>query len=258
MSYQRSVNTVKEFLASEYYTGDFNFDQLLGIIVATLSCSEYISDAEVAQLILGDSEQEFDLWFEDKNIRSAWVTIYNEYTEQLVAETFDLQELYPLAKDAIQPTQALSDWCDGYLHGYLLTEVIWLDDFDLLSGDPEFEQSQTIIDDCEACLNLMATFANWDGVLKESELSEQLQGSISEIYQALIKGCKIRHKLGLMLEDEKLDFEDDDYDDVELTEAEEFEFLEQVETFVRETPKIGRNDPCFCGSGKKFKKCCLN
>jgi SEC-C motif-containing protein len=24
----------------------------------------------------------------------------------------------------------------------------------------------------------------------------------------------------------------------------------------RETPKIGRNDPCSCGSGKKFKKCC--
>jgi len=22
--------------------------------------------------------------------------------------------------------------------------------------------------------------------------------------------------------------------------------------------KIGRNDPCPCGSGKKFKKCCLN
>jgi preprotein translocase subunit SecA len=21
--------------------------------------------------------------------------------------------------------------------------------------------------------------------------------------------------------------------------------------------KIGRNDPCFCGSGKKYKKCCL-
>jgi uncharacterized protein len=24
----------------------------------------------------------------------------------------------------------------------------------------------------------------------------------------------------------------------------------------RETPKVGRNDPCPCGSGKKFKKCC--
>ncbi|MCE2722752.1 MAG: DUF1186 domain-containing protein [Betaproteobacteria bacterium] len=26
--------------------------------------------------------------------------------------------------------------------------------------------------------------------------------------------------------------------------------------FVRPTPKVGRNDPCPCGSGQKFKKCC--
>ncbi len=24
----------------------------------------------------------------------------------------------------------------------------------------------------------------------------------------------------------------------------------------REAPKVGRNDPCSCGSGKKYKKCC--
>lgn len=24
----------------------------------------------------------------------------------------------------------------------------------------------------------------------------------------------------------------------------------------RNGPKIGRNDPCICGNGKKFKKCC--
>ena len=28
-----------------------------------------------------------------------------------------------------------------------------------------------------------------------------------------------------------------------------------VETYRRDMPKLGRNDPCFCGSGKKFKKC---
>ncbi len=27
-------------------------------------------------------------------------------------------------------------------------------------------------------------------------------------------------------------------------------------TYKREKPKIGRNDPCPCGSNKKFKKCC--
>lgn len=26
--------------------------------------------------------------------------------------------------------------------------------------------------------------------------------------------------------------------------------------YRRDAPKIGRNDPCPCGSGKKYKKCC--
>ena len=30
---------------------------------------------------------------------------------------------------------------------------------------------------------------------------------------------------------------------------------EKVETYRREEPKVGRNDPCPCGSGKKYKKC---
>ncbi|GAB3549354.1 YecA family protein [Noviherbaspirillum agri] len=29
-----------------------------------------------------------------------------------------------------------------------------------------------------------------------------------------------------------------------------------VQQVQREAPKVGRNDPCPCGSGKKFKKCC--
>lgn len=28
--------------------------------------------------------------------------------------------------------------------------------------------------------------------------------------------------------------------------------------FVKTGPDTGRNDPCPCGSGKKFKKCCAN
>ena len=40
----------------------------------------------------------------------------------------------------------------------------------------------------------------------------------------------------------------------------EWRFIDGVirgtDTYRRETPKIGRNDPCPCGSGKKYKKCC--
>ncbi|HYF97939.1 MAG TPA: YchJ family protein [Coxiellaceae bacterium] len=42
-----------------------------------------------------------------------------------------------------------------------------------------------------------------------------------------------------------------------------FEYLDDRWFYVGEAPyrnnlQIGRNDPCHCGSGKKYKKCCLN
>jgi SEC-C motif-containing protein len=41
----------------------------------------------------------------------------------------------------------------------------------------------------------------------------------------------------------------------------EWKFLDaqgvHMGTYQRTEPKVGRNDPCTCGSGKKYKKCCV-
>jgi preprotein translocase subunit SecA len=43
---------------------------------------------------------------------------------------------------------------------------------------------------------------------------------------------------------------------LEYADEGEFDLPMQVETrHVDEKDQIGRNDPCWCGSGKKFKKC---
>ncbi len=48
-------------------------------------------------------------------------------------------------------------------------------------------------------------------------------------------------------------------DDSDLEQLEQlFEPPPVTDTFRRMTPKIGRNDPCWCGSGKKYKKCHLD
>ncbi|MCI9232306.1 MAG: hypothetical protein HFH96_14595, partial [Lachnospiraceae bacterium] len=31
---------------------------------------------------------------------------------------------------------------------------------------------------------------------------------------------------------------------------------QETGTFVRQGRKIGRNEPCPCGSGRKYKNCC--
>ena len=34
------------------------------------------------------------------------------------------------------------------------------------------------------------------------------------------------------------------------------EAVEIASVPLRAAPKVGRNDPCTCGSGKKYKNCC--
>jgi hypothetical protein len=49
-----------------------------------------------------------------------------------------------------------------------------------------------------------------------------------------------------------------EWDDIFSKEKREELYKEQKSshTYVREGKKIGRNDPCPCGSGKKYKNCC--
>ncbi len=67
--------------------------------------------------------------------------------------------------------------------------------------------------------------------------------------------------------DEDEDYQDDDYDE-EFADDEEAsgrhlgsdddQEPSAPQPIRRDQPPVGRNDPCPCGTGRKFKKCCLN
>jgi len=112
--------------------------------------------------------------------------------------------------------------------------------------------------DCDSCrleelflqLQIMeensVKIANTVKYLKKTYLSIYEQNA--SFYEKL-QNPKLRRQLEIELkkkaqkENEKLILEDDD-------------FYLPNEPYVRQGPKIGRNDPCSCGSGKKYKKCC--
>ena len=81
-------------------------------------------------------------------------------------------------------------------------------------------------------------------VSTEAGCEEDQQGVVEFIATFKEKGVTRRHH-------EKSRFEKQDgrwyFVDGELVLA---------KTQVNEGPKVGRNDPCPCGSGKKYKKCC--
>lgn len=62
---------------------------------------------------------------------------------------------------------------------------------------------------------------------------------------------KNRKFIDSILEQAAFDFDDDDD-----FEEDDDRFFEPQQPIRREEPKVGRNEPCPCGSGKKHKKCC--
>ena len=80
-------------------------------------------------------------------------------------------------------------------------------------------------------------------VSSEKGSPSDTEGTVEFIASYVMDGLKDEHR-----ERAKFVKKDGDwlYDDGEIVPT----------TIVRSGPKVGRNDPCSCGSGKKYKHCC--
>ncbi len=109
-------------------------------------------------------------------------------------------------------------WCGGYLTGVDLSETDWYD-----AGDP---------DEVGELLFPLLVLAD--------ALPEEEQRSIKPAeWRRIVASCE------------------DSLADTLVQIHEYWKVLRDPPLTVRrESPKIGRNDPCPCGSGKKFKQCC--
>ena len=74
------------------------------------------------------------------------------------------------------------------------------------------------------------------------------------IYALMIANASVERRRPDYYYEEEYDEEDEEeYDDDEYNEA----LADRLKKFkVIHTKKVGRNEPCPCGSGKKYKHCC--
>jgi hypothetical protein len=82
-------------------------------------------------------------------------------------------------------------------------------------------------------------------------------GFVGRLEDAEIEGLTIDEICSdrMLMQDYEEDGADEEYEDARETEdGEEFDYIPEP---IVAPPKPGRNDPCWCGSGKKYKKCHL-
>ena len=66
---------------------------------------------------------------------------------------------------------------------------------------------------------------------------------------------KIERELGYFRNQRVIKFSVDEYPEVPAADSLEMKIEQLEEKFTKGATKVGRNDPCPCGSGKKYKKC---
>lgn len=96
------------------------------------------------------------------------------------------------------------------------------------------------------------------------ELSDMADDGVStamaRLYRHLpAETAEEKEVVALLNRDHPLNDLDDAIEELVVTVADLCSLTEEqrykVETLVREGPKLGRNDPCHCGSGRKYKVC---
>lgn len=129
--------------------------------------------------------------------------------------------------------------------------------YEQLLSEPDVEVKGTVKELAEKYnMDVMTMVGFLDGIndsLKEANPIETMEED-TEVSLAFDK-----EKLYKNMVDARADwlYELPQWNDIYDEETRKRLFLEQRKSgTIRKEKKIGRNDPCPCGSGKKYKKCC--
>ncbi len=118
--------------------------------------------------------------------------------------------------------QAIRDWCTGYMLGVRMDQA-WANDDD---------STETLLPIAVLAGDTPLNGPGEEHVIEDEEdwlreARSNLDGVVLDTYQVV---APTRRALAASM---------------------------PVQQPIRRGPKVGRNDPCPCGSGKKYKKCCL-
>lgn len=190
-------------------------DMIQGLFCAVISAPEPVPPSAWIPVVLGE-DHEFAREAEAKEIIGLLMGLHNETARQLnEGEGIDFILYGPEDEE-----EDLAPWAEGYLIGVDLADPPW--------------DERADADDVD---HMLFPFLALTGEAKEIALDAGEEW-MSEAKEAKLL-AEIREGLASHLMDVR-----------------QFWFDKSIPATVkREGPKVGRNDPCPCGSGRKYKNC---
>jgi uncharacterized protein len=218
---EQELDRLENLLYSDVFGGEtMPLDTLQGFLCAVISGPETIPPGEWMPHVFG--EVEYDTLEQGKEIAALLLKLSNSIATALSnEEDFDLI-LYGLEDNPEELDFA--SWSDGYVYGSQISGTDWFE----AAGEFAHDLSEK-----------MEVFFLLNGMLKEDTLKSNEPWLSAKEEKKLLAQAQ---------------------NDMPETVGAIYRFWRNmsipISTVRRDSPKVGRNDPCPCGSGKKFKQCC--
>jgi len=194
--------------------------ELDGFLTAVVSGPVMIMPSDWMPVVWGDFEPEWESEDKFMEIFSLMTRHLNGIVNNLMSNvSFKPLFLENYVEKDDKSYLVVDEWCEGYMRGVSMAEEQW------------------VVDSVDMTILLMPirVFSSIDGW---GDLEKMNDEEIENIQHAIIPNVDEIHAYWL--------------------KRREYDTPETAQTYQKDTPRIGRNDPCPCGSGKKFKKCCLH
>lgn len=224
---------LRDFLMSpKRPKGTMTYPQAAGFLFSVASGPELIPPSEWLPIIFNDQEGVFETNGEAERVLVAMMALYNDCSRRGTEGSAAFPpgcEIRPQPLDNLDADAPLSQWARGFLTGHTYLEEIWNE----LTPDELDEELGSIL----MVLTFFASPRLADAYYKEAKRPtslERLAETVVTLFPDAILGYA---RLGRAIFRATLE-------------------LDAEEPDPSGRPQVGRNNPCPCGSGKKFKKCC--
>jgi uncharacterized protein len=224
---------LRSFLSSpERPEGTLTYPQLAGFLFSIANSPELIPPSEWIPMVFNDQDGEFETRREAEGALHAMMALYNDCCRAWSEGNTPIPpgcEMRPQAMDNLAEDAPLSQWAQGFSMGYDYLEESWSD------------YTPDDLDEELGSLLMVLTFFASPKLAKAYHEEGTGKQSLAEMADTVLtlfpEAIRAFAHLGRSIYQVRY-------------EAGEFEEVPPLRS------KIGRNDPCPCGSGKKFKKCC--
>jgi len=226
------LDRLEELLSDPALPEAMRLDEIQGYLCAALSGPQPIAEEEWLADVLGDETLlETEIGHEAAELLRRFATALEE---ELAAGEPPVLLLYGKEDDENGPSDYVP-WCQAYLAGVDAAEEDW---FEFLGETEDGEVDEDSGDEIsyldERLFPMMVLTGEAEAAATEH--GEDWPGG--EERDQIINDCE---------------------EDLAQAVTDIYRFWQAKRgsgTIRREEPKVGRNDPCPCGSGKKFKQCC--